>query len=423
MAPLRTLFGNDADILTEPQFQVVLLATVMAPLGTVVASPILDSLIEPYGTTPANIGLMMSFFTAPAIVMIPVAGVLADRWGRKPILVAALVLSGVAGSALAFTTDYRVVLGLRFLQGVGFAGIVPILITAIGDLYDGARESTGQGLRLTVVGMSATVFPLFAGVLVVVAWQYPFLLYAAAIPIAVVVWWRFEEPAGGRPLAVERGPDDASYRRELLGLLRRPRVLSLVVARTLPMVIWIGFVTYNSLIVVRFFGGTAPQAGLVAAGGSVGSAVAASQAGRITDVFDSRLWPLIIAHCCLGGGFGLMLYAPALPAAAAGIVVCGVGLGTTGSMYRSIITGLAPRHLRAGLVSVAESGGRLTVTLTPIAMGTVIAATSGALGFNAAVRLAGTGAIAVGVIGGIACLLVANASPPVPVEGAVPADD
>jgi hypothetical protein len=41
-------------------------------------SPVLESLIDPFGTSAANIGLMISFFTAPAIVVIPIAGVLGD---------------------------------------------------------------------------------------------------------------------------------------------------------------------------------------------------------------------------------------------------------------------------------------------------------------------------------------------------------
>jgi MFS family permease len=139
-------------------------------------SPVLDSLIEPFGTSAADIGLIISFWTAPGVVVIPVAGVLADRYGRKPVLVASLVAFGFGGTGIAFTTDFRVVLALRFLQGTGYGGLVPVITTSIGDMYDGSREVTGQGLRLTVNGASGTVFPLLAGVLVVVAWQYPFLV-------------------------------------------------------------------------------------------------------------------------------------------------------------------------------------------------------------------------------------------------------
>lgn len=159
---------------------------------------------------------MISFFTAPAIVGIPIAGVLADKYGRKSVVVPSLVLFGLAGAAIAFTTDFRIALGLRFLQGISFGGINPIIITSIGDLYTGSREATGQGLRLMASGLSGAIFSLIAGVLVVLAWQSPFLLYAIAIPIRVIVLIWFDEPMNQEATSAdEEVTSSESYRREL----------------------------------------------------------------------------------------------------------------------------------------------------------------------------------------------------------------
>lgn len=417
MVSFTSLLGDDAAVLHDRDFQLLLLANVPPVVGTALLSPVLDSLIEPFGTTAANIGLMVSLFTAPGIFIVPVAGVLADRYGRKPVLVTALLLFGLTGTAVAFTTDFRVALGLRLLQGIGFAGIVPTLITSIGDLYAGSREAMAQGLRFTVSGLSQAAFPLLAGVLVAAAWQYPFLLYAVAFPIAGLVYVWFDEPtAAAEPAATDGGPESESYSRELFGLIRRRRVLSLVVARTLPVVVWIGFLTYNSIIVVELIDGTTVQAGLLTAVGSVSFAAAASQAGRITELFESRYYPLLGANVCLAAGLAGVLFAPGILSASLAILVVGVGFGVTLSLYRSIITGLAPQSLRAGLVSLAEAGGRVTATVTPIAMGAVIAVTAPTVGFTQAVQVAGLGAAAVGGCGGVLCLLVARFSPPAPAE-------
>ncbi|MEF8843009.1 MAG: MFS transporter [Haloarculaceae archaeon] len=423
MAPLEALFGDDAAVLRDRDFQTLLLANVLPPLGAALLSPILDSLIEPFGTSAADIGLLISFFTAPAIVVIPVAGVLSDRYGRKPILVAALVLFGVTGSAIAFTTEYRVALALRALQGVAFGGITPVIITSLGDIYDGTAEATAQGIRFTGSGLTQTVFPLLSGALVAVAWQYPFLIYAMALPVAVVVAFAFEEPTvadGGRSSPVGDGGEgsdggsvEGSRLRALLRLVRQRRVAALVVARGLPLTVWIGFVTYNSIVVVRFLGGTPTQAGGLVAVGSLVYAVVASQAGRVTARFDSRLYPLVAANACLGAGFALFLVAPSLPVAGVGIGVAGAGFGLALALYRSIITGLAGEALRGSLVSLAEASGRVVATATPILMGGVIAVATPRIGLAGAVQLAGLGAAAVGGVGGIVVLLVASRSPPV----------
>ncbi|MFT4946278.1 MAG: ACDE family multidrug resistance protein [Natronomonas sp.] len=293
----------------------------------------------------------------------------------------------------------------------------------MGDLYAGTREATAQGLRFTGSGLAQTVFPLIAGLIVTVAWQLPFLIYAMAFPVALLVAVRFEEP--GEPADAPSTPDDGaadsldnSYARELFALIRTPRVLSLVLARGLPIVVWIAFLTYNSIIVVQIQGGTPGEAGVLVALGSLAYAAAASQAGRITALVDSRFAPLVAAHAGLAAGFVVVLYAPGILLAGVGIVLSGAGFGTSLSLYRSIVTGLAPQELRAGVVSLAEANGRLIATLTPILMGATIGAAAPRVGFTTALRLSGIGAAAVGGGGGVLCLLAAKLSPKTAAERA-----
>jgi MFS family permease len=411
----RLVFGEDATILRDSNLQLLLLATMFPILGTSLVSPVLESLIEPLGASPTSIGLMISFLTAPAIVAIPIVGVLADRYGRKPVLVVALLLFGAGGSMIMLTTDFRVILGLRVVQGVGFAGIVPVITTSIGDMYDGEREVTGQGFRMLVNGISGAVFPLLAGVLVAVAWQYPFALYAAAFPVAAAVYLRFTEQTT-RQAGTDTTTEEPAYRHALSALVSYPRVYVLLIARTLPVIVWIGFLTFNSLIVVRVMGGTPSQAGLVVAVGNLVFGVASSQVGRILSLFGGKFPALVTANIALTVGFVGFLFSPQVGLALLWIVLAGAGFGIALSLYRSYITDLAPHTLRAGLVSLGATGGRLTATVTPIAMGSVIELGTPVLGETAALQLAGVGVAVTGGCGGIICLLVAARAGPVPGE-------
>lgn len=415
MISLTSLFGKEASVVRETNFQVLLLVNILGPLGSGIVSPVLNSLTGPFGVTAADIGLMISVFTAPAIVMIPLMGVLTDRYGRKPILVFASFIYGIGGAGIAFTTDFHIVLALRLLQGVGFAGIVPVLITSIGDMYAGSREATAQGIRFTGSGLTQAVFPLLAGILVAFAWQYPLLLYAVAIPIAAIVFVWFTEPTDE---SVE--PNEFNLSAQLAGLgylLRQRRVFLMVIARGLPVAVWIGFLTYNSVVVVEVLDGTPAQAGGLVAVSSLAYAGAASQAGRITAFFDSRLYPLLGGNFALAIGFGVMLFAPSLIVAAAGIGLAGGGFGIVLSLYRSIITGLATQSLRGSLVSLAEAFGRVTATITPIAMGATITVGTPIVGFAGAVQFAGLGVGIIGGIGGVICMLLVRLSPQVRYDG------
>lgn len=216
----EALFGADATVVRDSNFRLLLGAGVLGALGTSLISPILDSLIDPLGTNSANIGLMISAFTAPAIVLIPVSGTVADRYGRNPVLVAGLLLFGTAGRAIAFAEEFQVVLALRCLQGIGYTGIIPIIITSIGDAYDSDEEAAAQGIRIATSGLSQVIFPIVVGIVIVAGWQYPFLIYAIAIPVALLTLVWFDEPTK-RSNVGPNAESDASNVRELLRLLTR----------------------------------------------------------------------------------------------------------------------------------------------------------------------------------------------------------
>lgn len=412
MVSTSSLAGSETEVVTERPFQLLLLINVLPPLGTALLSPVLGSLVAPLGATPANVGLLMSAFTAPAVFAIPVAGIAADRYGRRPVLLSGLLWFGLTGTAIAFVSTFQAALVLRLLQGLGFAALTPIIITSLGDLYSGTKEATAQGLRFTGSGLSQTVFPLAAGVLVGAAWQYPFLLYAVAFPIAAVVYLSFEEPS--EPTGdTDVGPGLREQLSDLRSLVAQRRAWTVVVARGSANVSWFGFLTYNSILVVDVLGGTPAAAGLLAAAGSLTYATAATQAGRITALSANRTRPLLATNVAMAVGLALVFFAPSLPVAAVGVVLLGAGFGLALSVYRSLVTTLAPPGLRGGLVSLSEGSGRASATMAPILMGAAIAVATTPLGFETAVRFVG---VATGVAGagtGVVCLLAMSAAPPI----------
>lgn len=415
MRVFETLLGDDGEILRDPSFQVLLFANLNGALGGAIVAPILSSLIEPFGATPTSIGLIISAYAAPAIFVIPLAGVIADRFGRKPVLVSGLTAFGFGGVAIAFTTDFAVVLALRSLQGLGFAAIIPTIITSIGDIYDDTRETAAQGFRFTTTGVSQAVFPVIAGFLVVLGWRYPFFLYAISLPAAVLVYSRMDEPSpairDGGSNAGDVRPSVRTNLSTLVGFVSNSRVIAILVGRALPLVVWIGLLTYLSVIVVRLQSGTPQQAGLLIAGGSLVLAGSASQIGRIVAVVASPFYPLAGGAVSFGVGLSLVALSPTVLLDAVGIVLTGFGLGVTLALYRSILTNLGPVEIRGGVVSLGESLGRIAATVTPIAMGGTIQSLAPTLGFDAALRVTIIGFAAATTVASVGCLGVAYLGP------------
>jgi len=402
VALTERLVGENADVAADPRFRVILLGSLVSPMGASLVSPLLDSLVSVYGVSEARVGLVMAAFTAPAIVAIPLVGLVSDRYGRKPVLTAGLAVFGAAGAALAFTTDFRVVVALRFLQGVGYTGVAPVLIAATGDLFAGDREATAQGLRFTTVGLSLALVPVLAGLLVALAWQYPFAIYALGLPAAAVVHRYYEESAGGNG-----DPDDGADHR-LRDALRSPRLGLVLLGRTVPSILWFGFLTYNSIVVVRFLDGTPGAAGALVGVASVASSVGGTQVGRLTAAFETRRVPLLAGTAASGAGLGGVALAPSLPVAIVAAVVVGAGFGLVLTLYRSTISTLAPDALRGSLVSLGESAGRAGSTLTPVVMGGAVALATPRYGFEAAVRGTLLGVVVVGGALGVVAVVLAD---------------
>lgn len=224
---------------------------------------------------------------------------------------------------------------------------------------------------------------MVAGLLVTVAWQYPFLLYGLSLPVDGLVYRHFDEPSGRTPKI--DGDGVRRYGRDLFALASRPPVLATLVALTVPSFLYTVFLTYNSFLVVRILDGSAGQAGVLVAVLTSATGLSASQAGRLIERFGRPL-PLLGANLCLGVGLSIFALAPSLLVAAGGGVLTGIGSGMAFSLLRSSITGLAPEQLRGGLVGLGESVNKLSNSLAPVLTGAAIAWFQPTIGFLQSVR-------------------------------------
>lgn len=374
---LRWLFGGEGTVATEAGLQVVVAATAMAVSGVYVMSPILSSLTGPFGVTDARIGAIITAYTAPSVVLVPAMGLLADRFGRKRLLVGGLLLFGAGGAAVALTTDFAVVLALRGVQGVGFAAINPLGVTVIGDYFQGRREATAQGLRVAGIQTAALVTPPLAGVLVLGAWQYPFLLYGLAVPVAVWAWVTL--PDAG-PTA--RGTGVAAYVRELGSLLRQPTLGAIQLSFVVRFSLSVGYYAYISVLLTRTLGASALETGLVIAGIGVLALGASTQVGRLVATRDPIL-VLLAGLVSMGTGLAVMGLAPSPLSVGLGGVLLGVGIGASGPVQKSLVTQLAPPTLRAGAVSSALLFQSIGQAAGPLLLGLLVAVADVAAAFVA----------------------------------------
>jgi MFS family permease len=92
-------------------------------------------------------GVFVTAGTLPGILMAPVIGVLADRYGRRAVPLSCPVRFGTFGLISALAPSFELLLLARLLQGIGAAGLINLAVVLIGDHWTGLeRTGAGEGL-------------------------------------------------------------------------------------------------------------------------------------------------------------------------------------------------------------------------------------------------------------------------------------
>ena len=160
------------------------LLTSVAPLSTDMYLPSLPSLTAELGATTAQGQLTLSAFLAGFAVGQIVHGPVADRHGRKRVILAGLAVFAVASLLCALATSIETLIAARFLQAAGGSASTVLARSVVRDLYSGPRagqELARMGVIVAVVPAIAPV--LGAGLEVTFGWRANFVVTLA---IAVV---------------------------------------------------------------------------------------------------------------------------------------------------------------------------------------------------------------------------------------------
>ncbi len=341
--------------------------TLMAMLGVASVTPAFPAVARALDVSPQSVALLISAFTVPGVVLTPFLGVLADRVGRKAILVPSLLLFGVAGSACGLARTFDVLVGLRFLQGVGGAALGALNITLIGDLFDGSRRTAAMGYNSAVLSVGTALYPAIGGALAMLAWFAPFFLPVAAIPVAAFALLTLQNPE-----PTPQG-DLRTYLRNAVRGMRQERVVVMFVAGVVTFVLIYGaFLSFLPFVLEGRFGATSLGIGLVFAVASVATGIAS--------FFLERLARLRGPETLVLTGFALyvatmllMPLAPALWILLALVAVFGAANGITIPSILTIVAGSAPDEHRAIFMSVNGTLLRLGQTLGPLMAGTAFA--------------------------------------------------
>jgi MFS family permease len=150
--------------------------------------------------------------TAPALFIAlgaPIAGLVIDRFGRKPLLAIAALVYGLAGSSGFILSALEHILIGRVFLGLSVAGIMTTATTLIADYYVGAARAQFLGFQAGFMGLGGVVFLSLGGFLADLSWRFPFLIYLFALLLLPLVLFVLPEPNRRDPVATQAVTDSS----------------------------------------------------------------------------------------------------------------------------------------------------------------------------------------------------------------------
>jgi DHA1 family bicyclomycin/chloramphenicol resistance-like MFS transporter len=190
--------------------------TLLAALGMLAINMYLasfPSLGKDLAATPSQVKLTLTVFLLGFAFGQLIIGPLSDRYGRRPLLLAGLILYAITAVLIALATSIEWMIGIRIAQAVG-ACTGSVLARAVArDLFEGEELTRSLGFITTLVAAAPGFSPLIGGLMeTYLGWRAIFLLLAlGGIFSTLVVWLRVPETHHSRETSPGIGLAFASY--------------------------------------------------------------------------------------------------------------------------------------------------------------------------------------------------------------------
>jgi len=354
-----------------PKFVIMILLTMGAfgVMGGGLVAPGLPTIGGAFDVPEEQYGWILSIYTLSAAISLPVIGYFIDSVGRKKVGISCLLVDGGAGLAIIFAPSFFVLLLLRFLQGIGIAGLVPVAMTVIGDLFSGERRLRLMGYLTGTISLGAVIIPTLGGILASIDWRLVFAVYGFSLILALAFYLTLSETDPNKDLKKTEHNSPIKYASSLLSVLKISRIRNMMIHSLILYFLLYALVTFLPIYLVRQHMFDEIFTGLALSLQAIFSAVLASRASFIARYMGWRKRASF--------GFGLMsisfLLLPTWPInsylVSISFIIYGIGMGVTSPTIYHRVTRISPKKLTGSVISIFNTMKYVGMTLSPFLLG------------------------------------------------------
>jgi len=343
----------------------------------------LPSLARGFGVAASQVSAVVVVYLITTTGGLLLAGPLGDRFGRRRMLLAGLVLFVAASLLGAAASTLPLLIAARALQGCGGAAMAALSIALVIDAFPPERTGATLGVLSTTSALATMLGPSLGGIIVsAIGWRW---LLGANVPLGlaaalIVALTLRDAPGSGRSAALV----DAR-------LLRNPDLLAGVTTSMLVSTVMITTLIVGPFVLANDMGLPPAAIGFVMAAGPLVSVVLAVPAGRLADRIGARImtaWALV----CFTAGAALLaalVGRHSVIAYALAVTVLSIGYAMFQTPNSAAVMAEAPPGRRAtvsGLLTLARNTGFIAGAGL---LGALFSATNATIVFIAATAIGG----------------------------------
>jgi MFS family permease len=370
----------------------LLLASTLTVMAGATIAPSLPAMQDQFADV-ANVELWVKLvLTLPALFIVigsPITGVIVDRLGRKPLLLAAAILYGFAGGSGLILNSLFAILAGRALLGLAVAGVMVSATTLIADYYIGAARAAFMGLQAAFMGLGGVLFLSVGGSLASTNWRLPFLIYLLAWLLIPLILFCIYEPS--RSISnIPSSQDgevitDKSIPINLLVLIFSITVLSQIIFYLIPVQL--------PFYLRSLTNATPTESGMAIAFATLFSAFASLAYGRVRAKLDFvSILPIMFGF--MGIGYTIIGLVSSYALVLLGLGFAGMGLGLLMPNMTVWVSAAVPDAVRGRALGGLSTSLFLGQFLSPIVSQPI----SAKLGLGLTYSLAGGLLLALGIL-------------------------
>lgn len=364
---MESLHGRGAKaVWRDGRVVALLMAASLTTMANATISPALPGLQRLFADDPSAALLTRLLVPAPSLsvaLVAPFAGLLVDRFGRRPLLLGGVVLFALSGCAGIVLPSLSAIFASRLALGIAVAFIMTAQTALVGDYFTGEQRSILTGWQISARNFGGFFFISLAGWVAQWSPRGPFAIYGLALAFLPLMWAVIVEPVRLRTAptdpaaaAVEETPWHCPFA-GIVALQAATNMLFFLVPTQLPFLL--DARGYDSASMTGLALGV-----LTLCGGGT-----ALLYGRLQNAIGYAM-VFACGYAAMALGFGLLAL-PATPSIFAGTGLIGTGYAIVSPTFVAITLHLAPprrRGLAGGILTASVFLGQFTSPLlgTPV---------------------------------------------------------